>query len=201
VWHLQPHTDTTHSPTLPLGSVAAMATRLPSRTLQHALTRCHTCTRADRDAFKELLRKHAKQSIIQARTPWHRYRESIRKEPEFLSLASNSSGSRPKELFMDALHDIEEVFSKDKARMKRLMNDGAFVISEETEWEDFLAFLQPLEASCVPVALSMCRPCAGTGLGSFVPCFARSSLPPMVYGVTDGQGQVAESGRSNVAAI
>lgn len=153
------------TPTLPLGDKEC-CNKVPPCCSSPDLT----CTRADRDAFKELLRKHAKQSIIQARTPWHRYRESIRKEPEFLSLASNSSGSRPKELFVDALHDIEEVFSKDKARMKRLMNDGAFTISEETEWEDFLAFLQPLEASCATIALPVPRACARAFLGLFLTC-------------------------------
>jgi pre-mRNA-processing factor 40 len=103
---------------------------------------------AGRDAFKELLRKHCEQGVIQARTPWPRYRESVRKEPEYLSLASNTSGSRPKELFLDVLADIEEAYSKDKAKLKRLMADAEFVVTGDTEWEDFVNFLADREAGC-----------------------------------------------------
>ena len=95
-----------------------------------------------------MLRKHTEQGIIQARTPWHRYRESIRKEPEYLALVGNVSGSRPKELFLAALHDIEEVYSKDKAKLKKLMAESEFSITSQTEWEDFLNFLEPHDVSC-----------------------------------------------------
>jgi hypothetical protein len=101
-----------------------------------------------RDAFKALLRKHAEQSIIQAASRWQRYREVVRKEPEFLSLVANTSGSRPKELFLDEVQALSEAFSKDKVMLKRVLAEHEFVITAETEWEDFLAFLQTHDVGC-----------------------------------------------------
>jgi FF domain len=118
---------------------------------QQMCTNSSPAAHAGRDAFKELLRKHAELGIVQARTTWTRYRESVRKEPELLSLAANTSGSRPKELFLDALADIEEAFSKDKARLKRIVADAEFAITGDTEWEDFLNVLHGKDAECAPV--------------------------------------------------
>jgi hypothetical protein len=121
--------------------------------------------RAGRDAFKATLRKHAEQSIIQAKSRWQRYREVVRKEPEYLSLAANTTGSRPKELFLDEVQALVEAFSKDKATLKRVLAEYEFVITVETEWEDFLAFLQTHDVGCAPAvwwaikAVWRCRAC------------------------------------------
>lgn len=68
--------------------------------------------RADRDAFCSMLRKHREQGLLQARTKWRRYRDIIRKDPEYLCMETNLSGSRPRELFGDVMSELEEAFFK-----------------------------------------------------------------------------------------
>lgn len=68
--------------------------------------------RADRDAFCSMLRKHREQGLLQARTKWRRYRDIIRKDPEYLCMETNVSGSRPRELFADVMSELEEAFFK-----------------------------------------------------------------------------------------
>lgn len=59
-----------------------------------------------------MLRKHREQGLLQPRTKWRRYRDIIRKDPEYLCMETNFAGSRPRELFSDILTELEEAFFK-----------------------------------------------------------------------------------------
>lgn len=59
-----------------------------------------------------MLRKHREQGLLQPRTKWRRYRDIIRKDPEYLCMETNISGSRPRELFADVMWELEDTFLK-----------------------------------------------------------------------------------------
>lgn len=59
-----------------------------------------------------MLRKHREQGLLQPRTKWRRYRDIIRKDPEYLCMETNIAGSRPRELFADVMIELEEAFFK-----------------------------------------------------------------------------------------
>lgn len=101
--------------------------------------------RADRDAFRVLLKKHREQGVLKARTHWRRYREVIRKEPEYLCMETNLAGSRPRELFADVVADLDDRFNQDAVKIKAALRAAGFAVACDTDWTDFLAALDPPE--------------------------------------------------------
>jgi hypothetical protein len=69
----------------------------------------------------------------------------IRKEAEYLCLESNTSGSRPRELFEDEVAEMEERYAKDKVKVKAALRAVGFTMTKDTDWTDFLAVLEPPE--------------------------------------------------------
>eukprot|EP00892_Ulva_mutabilis_P004456 jgi/Ulvmu1/2382/UM130_0015.1 len=102
----------------------------------------HRKERKHRDAFCSMLRKHREQGLLQPRTKWRRYRDIIRKDPEYLCMETNLAGSRPRELFSDIMTELEEAFFKDKVKVKAALRAAGVTVEADTEWSDFLAALE-----------------------------------------------------------
>ncbi|KAK4802388.1 hypothetical protein SAY86_000591 [Trapa natans] len=74
--------------------------------------------RKNRDEFRRLIEEHVASGIITARTHWRDYSLKIKDLPEYVAVASNKSGSNPKELFEDVVEELEKKYEDDKAQIE-----------------------------------------------------------------------------------
>lgn len=59
------------------------------------------------------------------------------KETEYQAVATNKSGSRPRELFEDVLEEMEEIYEKDRSIMKEVYRKSDIVVSPLTTFSEF----------------------------------------------------------------
>jgi pre-mRNA-processing factor 40 len=75
------------------------------------------------------------------------YQVIIRKESALLACEKNTSGSRPKELFEDAMEEAEAQYEKDKQAIKNAVKEGNFGVEATTSFDEFCeALLGGLDA-------------------------------------------------------
>ncbi|KAJ1384756.1 FF domain [Sesbania bispinosa] len=63
--------------------------------------------RKNRDAFRKLLEEHVAAGVLNAKTPWREYCLKVKVLPQYQAVASNTSGSTPRDLFEDVVEDLE----------------------------------------------------------------------------------------------
>jgi len=64
--------------------------------------------RKNRDAFRKMLEEHVTDGTITAKTRWRDYCSQIKDSQAYLAVASNTSGSTPKELFDDVIEELDK---------------------------------------------------------------------------------------------
>ncbi|KAF3954921.1 hypothetical protein CMV_019793, partial [Castanea mollissima] len=64
--------------------------------------------RKNRDEFRLLMEGHVATGILTAKTHWHDYCLKVKDLPQYQAIASNISGSTPKELFEDVAEELEK---------------------------------------------------------------------------------------------
>ncbi|XP_015576606.2 pre-mRNA-processing protein 40A isoform X3 [Ricinus communis] len=74
--------------------------------------------RKNRDEFRKLLEEHVAAGTMTAKTHWRDYYLKVKDLPAYLAVASNTSGSTPKDLFEDVLEELEKQYHEDKSRIK-----------------------------------------------------------------------------------
>ncbi|KAE8008160.1 hypothetical protein FH972_004700 [Carpinus fangiana] len=93
--------------------------------------------RKNRDEFRKLMEEHVTAGILTAKTHWRDYGVKIKDLPAYLAVASNTSGSTPKELFEDVLEELEKLYHEDKTRIKDAVKLGKILLSSTWTFEDF----------------------------------------------------------------
>uniref|UniRef100_A0A0E0C357 Pre-mRNA-processing protein 40A n=1 Tax=Oryza meridionalis TaxID=40149 RepID=A0A0E0C357_9ORYZ len=71
--------------------------------------------RKNRDEFRKMLEEHVKDSSV------------------YLAVASNISGSMPKDLFEDVMEELEKQYQDDKARIKEAVKSGKLIFDDQVE--------------------------------------------------------------------
>ncbi|KAK0576564.1 hypothetical protein LWI29_019706 [Acer saccharum] len=95
--------------------------------------------RKNRDAFRKLLEEHVADGTLTAKTHWRDYCMKVRDLSQYHAVATNTSGSTPKELFEDVCEELEKQYLEDKTRIKDAMKSGKITISSTWTFEDFKA--------------------------------------------------------------
>ncbi|XWS21317.1 hypothetical protein CRYUN_Cryun30bG0045300 [Craigia yunnanensis] len=95
--------------------------------------------RKHRDAFRKLMEEHVADGILTAKTYWRDYCLKVKDLPQYLAVASNTSGSTPKDLFEDVTEELEKQYHEDKTRIKDAMKSGKITMVSTWTVEDFKA--------------------------------------------------------------
>ncbi|XP_027332843.1 pre-mRNA-processing protein 40A isoform X2 [Abrus precatorius] len=107
--------------------------------------------RKNRDAFRKLLEEHVAAGILNAKTQWRDYCLKVRDLPQYQAVASNISGSTPKDLFEDVAEDLEKQYHGDKTLVKDTIKSGKITVVTTSVFEDFkVAVLE--EAACQTIS-------------------------------------------------
>lgn len=80
--------------------------------------------------------------------------DSIKKEPAYLAVEKNVSGSRPKELFDDCIEEVEELFTKDRTALKDAMKQHSIEITTDSTYEEFSDALREADADLEKITLT-----------------------------------------------
>ncbi|KAF8114111.1 hypothetical protein N665_0042s0033, partial [Sinapis alba] len=97
--------------------------------------------RKNRDAFRTLLEEHVAAGILTAKTYWLEYCIEVRDLPQYQAVASNLSGSTPKDLFEDITEELEKQYHEDKSRVKDAMKSRKVSMVASWIFEDFKSAL------------------------------------------------------------
>ncbi|GLT41219.1 hypothetical protein SLA2020_153000 [Shorea laevis] len=95
--------------------------------------------RKNRDAFRQLMDEHVADGMLTAKTYWLDYCLKVKNLPQYLAVASNISGSTPKDLFEDVAEELEKQYHEDKTRVKESMKLGKITMISTWTFEDFKA--------------------------------------------------------------
>ncbi|XP_011002323.1 PREDICTED: pre-mRNA-processing protein 40A-like isoform X2 [Populus euphratica] len=74
--------------------------------------------RKNRDEFRKLLEEHVASGTLTAKTNWRDYHLKVKDLPAYVAVASNASGSTPKDLFEDVSEELQKQYHEDKTRIK-----------------------------------------------------------------------------------
>ncbi|KAK4742651.1 hypothetical protein SAY87_000652 [Trapa incisa] len=100
--------------------------------------------RKNRDVFRKLMEGHVATGILTAKTHWQDYCLKIRDSAEYEAVASNTSGSTPRDLFEDVIEELEIKYSEDKAGVKDAIKSGKVSIVSTWMFEDFKTAVEDL---------------------------------------------------------
>ncbi|KAK6277645.1 hypothetical protein POUND7_017968 [Theobroma cacao] len=95
--------------------------------------------RKNRDAFRKLMDEHVVDGTLTAKTYWRDYCLKVKDLPPYLAVASNTSGSTPKDLFEDVVEELEKQYQQDKTHIKDAMKSGKISMVSTWTVEDFKA--------------------------------------------------------------
>ncbi|XP_022772928.1 pre-mRNA-processing protein 40A isoform X2 [Durio zibethinus] len=95
--------------------------------------------RKNRDAFRKLMEEHVADGILTAKTYWRDYCLKVKDCTQYLAVASNTSGSTPKDLFEDVTEELEKQYHEDKTRIKDAMKLRKVTMVSTWTVEDFKA--------------------------------------------------------------
>ncbi|XP_021687359.2 pre-mRNA-processing protein 40A isoform X4 [Hevea brasiliensis] len=107
--------------------------------------------RKNRDQFRKLLEDHVADGSLTAKTHWHDYCPKVKDLPQYHAVATNSSGSTPRDLFDGVAEELEKQYHDDKTRIKDAMKTGKINLSSAWTFEDFKAALSD-DVSSPPIS-------------------------------------------------
>ncbi|KAI5563702.1 hypothetical protein POPTR_014G013100v4 [Populus trichocarpa] len=93
--------------------------------------------RKNRDEFRKLLEEHVASGSLTAKTHWLDYCLKVKDLPQYQAVATNTSGSKPKDLFEDVSEELEKQYHDDKTRIKDAMKLGKITMVSTWTFEDF----------------------------------------------------------------
>ncbi|KAK3160963.1 hypothetical protein QOZ80_1BG0069460 [Eleusine coracana subsp. coracana] len=93
--------------------------------------------RKKRDEFRKMMEEHVADGTITARTRWRDYCTQIKDSHAYLAVASNTSGSTPKELFEDVMEELEKQYQVDKSQVKEAVKSGKIPMTTSWTLEEF----------------------------------------------------------------
>uniref|UniRef100_A0A2K1Z4Z7 Pre-mRNA-processing protein 40A-like n=1 Tax=Populus trichocarpa TaxID=3694 RepID=A0A2K1Z4Z7_POPTR len=74
--------------------------------------------RKNRDEFRKLLEEHVASGTLTAKTNWRDYHLKVKDLHAYVAVASNASGSTPKDLFEDVSEELQKQYHEDKTWIK-----------------------------------------------------------------------------------
>ncbi|KAL6504305.1 hypothetical protein OROGR_026228 [Orobanche gracilis] len=107
--------------------------------------------RENRDALRNMMEEHIADGTLTAKTHWRDYYHKVKDSEAYESVASNISGSTPKDLFEDIVEELEKKYVEDKARIKDARKQDMPNIASTSTFEDFKS---SIEESIVPLSIS-----------------------------------------------
>ncbi|KAI3848770.1 hypothetical protein MKX03_011384 [Papaver bracteatum] len=93
----------------------------------------------NRDEFRKLMEEHVAAGDLTAKTHWRTYCMKVKDLPAYMAVASNTSGSTPKDLFEDVAEELEKQYRDDKTRVKDALKLGKITMSSALTPEEFKA--------------------------------------------------------------
>ncbi|XP_074556481.1 pre-mRNA-processing protein 40A-like [Curcuma longa] len=93
--------------------------------------------RKNRDEFRRLMEEHIAAGILTAKTHWRDYCAQVKESAPYLAVASNSSGSTPKDLFEDVFEELQKQYHEEKIQIKDGMKIGKIMLTSSWTFEDF----------------------------------------------------------------
>ncbi|ONM41688.1 Pre-mRNA-processing protein 40A, partial [Zea mays] len=93
--------------------------------------------RKNRDGFRKMLEEHVADGTLNARTRWRDYCAQIKDSQSYLAVASNTSGSTPKELFDDVIEELDKQYQEDKTQIKEVVKSGKIPMTTSWTLEEF----------------------------------------------------------------
>ncbi|KAK4284452.1 hypothetical protein QN277_001284 [Acacia crassicarpa] len=93
--------------------------------------------RRNRDEFRKLMEEDVAAGTLTAKTHWRDYYLKVKDLTAYVAVASNTSGSTPKDLFEDVAEELEKQYHEDKARIKDAVKLGKITLSSTWTLEDF----------------------------------------------------------------
>ncbi|KAK2452659.1 pre-mRNA-processing protein 40A [Trifolium repens] len=113
--------------------------------------RIHRGERKNRDAFRKLLEEHIADGVLTAKTQWRDYCLKVKELPQYQAVASNTSGSTPRDLFEDVFEDLEKKYHEDKTLIKDTLKSGKITVVTTSVYEDFKSAILE-EAACQTIS-------------------------------------------------
>ncbi|KQK17847.1 pre-mRNA-processing protein 40A [Brachypodium distachyon] len=95
--------------------------------------------RKNRDEFRKMLEEHVADGTLTAKTHWRDYCAQVKDSRAYLAVASNMSGSMPKELFEDVIEELDKQYQDDKTLIKDELKSGKIHMTTSWTLEDFQA--------------------------------------------------------------
>ncbi|CAI9777197.1 unnamed protein product [Fraxinus pennsylvanica] len=99
--------------------------------------------RKNRDEFRKMMEDHIASGTLTAKTHWLDYCKKVKDFEAYQAVASNTSGSKPKELFEDVVEELEKKYEGDKARIKDMLKLEKITVSSTWTIEDFKSSIEP----------------------------------------------------------
>ncbi|KAH9655523.1 pre-mRNA-processing protein 40A [Citrus sinensis] len=95
--------------------------------------------RKNRDEFRKLLEGDVASGTLTAKTHWRDYCMKVKDLHAYMAVASNTSGSTPKDLFEDVAEELQKQYQEDKTRIKDAVKLKKISLSSTWTFEDFKA--------------------------------------------------------------
>ncbi|KAJ8764740.1 hypothetical protein K2173_009128 [Erythroxylum novogranatense] len=95
--------------------------------------------RKNRDEFRKMMEGHVADGTLTANTHWRDYYTKVKDLPAYLDVASNTSGSTPKDLFEDVAEELDKQYHDDKARIKDAVKLRKVSLTSTWTLDDFKA--------------------------------------------------------------
>ncbi|XP_020207674.1 pre-mRNA-processing protein 40A [Cajanus cajan] len=93
--------------------------------------------RKNRDEFRKLMEEHIASGILTAKTHWRDYYTKVKDLHAYIAVASNTSGSTPKDLFEDVAEELEKQYHEEKSRIKDAVKLAKITLLSTWTVEDF----------------------------------------------------------------
>lgn len=95
--------------------------------------------RKNRDEFRKMMEDDIAAGVLTAKTSWREYCAKVNESSPYLTVARNTSGSTPKDLFEDVLEELENQYHDDKSRIKDAMKLCKITMTSTWTYEEFKA--------------------------------------------------------------
>eukprot|EP01117_Protostelium_nocturnum_P005862 TRINITY_DN2112_c0_g1_i2.p1 TRINITY_DN2112_c0_g1~~TRINITY_DN2112_c0_g1_i2.p1 ORF type:complete len:600 (+),score=238.68 TRINITY_DN2112_c0_g1_i2:47-1846(+) len=96
--------------------------------------------RKNRESFRGLLYERYKDGQLNLKTKWHQFVETIKLDERYLRMIdSQQTGSLPSELFGDWLDELEEIFLRERKKVREIINDLAVDFSPKMTQLEFIS--------------------------------------------------------------
>ncbi|XP_020581974.1 pre-mRNA-processing protein 40A [Phalaenopsis equestris] len=102
--------------------------------------------RKNRDAFRKLMEGDIAAGVLTAKTHWRDYCMKVKDSAPYLAVASNTSGSTPKDLFEDVAEELDKQFHDDKALIKEAMKTGKITLTSSWTFDKLKASISDNDA-------------------------------------------------------